>query len=249
MKEVLGKTYRFVLIAILVVAGVTAERTGLIAYMTDPYEYPVIIALCLQHLFLVAVSMGFATVLGIAAGVIFTRRRFRRYAGIVMYIVGLGQTIPSLAVLALAMSVVGIGAKPAIFALTIYSILPIARNTLAGISAVPASLIDAGKGMGMTPFRILFEVELPNAMQVILAGFRVALIVNIGTAALAYLIGAGGLGDLIFTGISLMQTEKLLAGAIPVTLMALIADFICELLGCVLIPKGLRLPDWRSERA
>jgi osmoprotectant transport system permease protein len=160
-----------------------------------------------------------------------------------MYIIGLGQTIPSLAVLALSMSFLGIGSKPALFAITIYSVLPIARNTLAGITAVPSELIDAGKGMGMPPFRILMEVELPNAMQVILTGFRVALIINIGTAALAYVIGAGGLGDLIFTGISLMQTDKLLAGAIPVTLLALFADFLSELLGIVLISKGLRFSE------
>jgi osmoprotectant transport system permease protein len=160
-----------------------------------------------------------------------------------MYIIGLGQTIPSLAVLALAMSFLGIGTKPAVFALTIYSILPIARNTLAGITAVPPELIDAGKGMGMPPMRILMEVEIPNAMKVILTGFRVALIINIGTAALAYVIGAGGLGDLIFTGISLMQTDKLLAGAIPVTLLALFADFLSELLGLSLISRGLRLSD------
>ena len=95
--------------------------------------------------------------------------------------------------------------------------------------------------MGMPPRRILWEVELPNAMRVIIAGFRVALIINIGTAALAFLIGAGGLGDLIFAGISLMQPDKLLAGAIPVTLMALMADLLCDLAELVLVPRGLRL--------
>jgi osmoprotectant transport system permease protein len=197
--------------------------------------------LFIQHLYLVTLSMSIATIIGVTAGVVLTRRRFRRYAGICMYIIGLGQTIPSLAVLALAMSFLGIGTKPAVFALTIYSILPIARNTLAGITAVPSELIDAGKGMGMPPMKILMEVELPNAMEVILTGFRVALVINIGTAALAYVIGAGGLGDLIFTGISLMQTDKLLAGAIPVTLLALFADFLSELLGLFLVSKGLRL--------
>jgi osmoprotectant transport system permease protein len=243
MKKISGKIYRLIITAILIFAGVVAERTGLIEYLSDPYEYPVIMALFMQHLYLVSLSMGFATILGLSAGIILTRKRFRKYSGICMYIIGLGQTIPSLAVLALSMSFLGIGSKPALFALTIYSVLPIARNTLAGITAVPSELIDAGKGMGMPPFRILMEVELPNAMQVILTGFRVALIINIGTAALAYVIGAGGLGDLIFTGISLMQTDKLLAGAIPVTLLALFADFLSELLGIVLISKGLRFSE------
>jgi len=243
MIRLLIKLYRISIAVIILIAGVTFERTGLIELLSDPYEYPVIMELFMQHLYMVTLSMTFATVIGITAGVLLTRKRFRRYAGICMYIIGLGQTIPSLAVLALAMSFLGIGTKPAVFALTIYSILPIARNTLAGITAVPPELIEAGKGMGMPPIKILMEVEIPNAMKVILTGFRVALIINIGTAALAYVIGAGGLGDLIFTGISLMQTDKLLAGAIPVTLLALFADFLSELLGIVLISRGLRLSD------
>ena len=240
MKRLFTKFYRFIIAVIILIAGVTFERTGLIELLSDPYEYPVLIALFTQHLYMVSLSMVFATIIGVTAGIVLTRQRFRKYAGICMYIIGLGQTIPSLAVLAIAMSFMGIGMKPAIFALTIYSILPIARNTLAGITAVPPELIDAGKGMGMPPVKILMEVEIPNAMQVILTGFRVALVINIGTAALAYVIGAGGLGDLIFTGINLMQTDKLLAGAIPVTLLALFADFLSELLGLVLISKGLR---------
>lgn len=243
MIKLLIKLYRVILAVVILAAGVVAERTGLIELLSDPYEYPVIMELFIQHLYIVAVSMAFATFIGVTAGIVLTRKRLRRYAGICMYVIGLGQTIPSLAVLALAMSFLGIGTKPAIFALTIYSILPIARNTLAGITAVPPELVDAGRGMGMPPLRILMEVEIPNAMTVILTGFRVALIINIGTAALAYVIGAGGLGDLIFTGISLMQTDKLLVGAIPVTLLALFADFLSELMGLVLVSKGLRLSD------
>lgn len=243
MIKLLIKLYRVILAVMILAVGVVAERTGLIELLSDPYEYPVIMELFIQHLYIVTVSMLIATVIGVTAGILLTRKRLRRFAGICMYIIGLGQTIPSLAVLALAMSFLGIGTRPAIFALTIYSILPIARNTLAGITAVPSELIDAAKGMGMPPRRILIEVEIPNAMTVILTGFRVALIINIGTAALAYVIGAGGLGDLIFTGISLMQTDKLLAGAIPVTLLALFADFLSELMGLLLVSKGLRLSD------
>lgn len=243
MNRLFTKLYRIIIAVFILIVGVTFERTGLIELLSDPYEYPVILALFTQHLYMVSLSMTFATIIGVTAGIVLTRQRFRKYAGICMYIIGLGQTIPSLAVLAIAMSFLGIGFKPAVFALTIYSILPIARNTLAGITAVPPELIDAGKGMGMPPMKILMEVEIPNAMTVILTGFRVALIINIGTAALAYVIGAGGLGDLIFTGINLMQTDKLLAGAIPVTLLALFADFLSELLGLVLISKGLRLSE------
>ena len=241
MKQVAAKAYRFLLIVLLLTAGVGLDRSGLIVYLSDPYELQYTLDLIVQHLVLVGVSMLAATVLGVGVGVMLTRPGFKKYTNVVMYIVSLGQTIPSLAVIALAMSFMGIGFKPAVFALFIYSILPIARNTLAGITAVPPWIIDAAKGMGMTNTRILFQVELPNAMQVILTGFRVALVINIGTAALAFLIGAGGLGEHIFTGIDLVRSDKLLAGAIPTTLLALGADYLVELAGLVLIPKGLRL--------
>ncbi|AKJ65669.1 ABC transporter permease [Kiritimatiella glycovorans] len=232
--------YRLLLAALLLAAGIFAERIGLVAYFTDPYEVPYLLGLIRRHLMLVGISMALATTVGLGVGILLTRRPFRRAAGVVMYIVGLGQTLPSIAVLALMMSVLGIGVQTALFALFIYSILPIARNTLAGITSVPAPMIDAARGMGMTDARILLEVELPNAMKVILTGFRVALVINIGTAALCYLIGAGGLGDLIFTGIAMDSPKKLLAGALPTTLIALLADRGCELLGRLLIPRGLR---------
>jgi osmoprotectant transport system permease protein len=240
MKNLPGWIAKLLLFLLIFAAGVGAEKIGLIAYVTDPYEYPYIMALFWQHLYLVSISMALATALGLGIGILLTRDRFKKFAGVCMYFVSLGQTIPSLAVIALAMSFLGIGVKPAVFALTIYSILPIARNTLAGIISVPPALLNAARGMGMPPRRILWEVELPNAMRVIITGVRVALIINIGTAALAFLIGAGGLGDLIFAGISLMQPDKLLAGAIPVTLMALVADLLCDLAEMVLVPRGLR---------
>ncbi len=243
MTSITAKAYRFILLIILLAAGVSLERSGLIKYLSDPFEMHFTLNLIYQHISMVFVSMFIATLTGLAAGIIFTRPGLIKYSGVVMYIVGLGQTIPSLAVIAVAMSFIGIGFKAAVFALCIYSILPIARNTLAGISSVPSWIIDAARGMGMPKYKILFQIEIPNAMKVILTGFRVALIINIGTAALAFLIGAGGLGDHIFTGISLMRMDKLLAGAIPTTLLALFADYLCELFGLVIIPKGLRLDE------
>jgi osmoprotectant transport system permease protein len=243
MNSITGKAYRFILIIILLAAGVSVERAGLIKYLSDPFEMQYTIGLIIQHVNMVLVSMSIATIIGLGVGIIFTRPKLKKYSGVVMYIVGLGQTVPSLAVIAIAMSFIGIGFKAAVFALCIYSVLPIARNTLAGISSVPAWIIDAAKGIGMPKNKILFQIEIPNAMKVILTGFRVALIINIGTAALAFLIGAGGLGDHIFTGISLMRMDKLLAGAIPTTILALFADCICELIGLLVIPKGLRLNE------
>jgi osmoprotectant transport system permease protein len=243
MNGSLTKLYRFFLLIILLVAGMSLERAGMIEYLSDPYELAYTIELVKQHMGLVGMSMAMATALGLAVGIIFTRPKFERYSGPVIYIVGLGQTIPSLAVIALAMSVLGIGFKAAVFALFIYSTLPIARNTMAGIKAIPAWMTDAAIGMGMSNIRILFQVEIPNAMDVILTGFRVALVINIGTAALAFLIGAGGLGEHIFIGIDLMRTDKLLAGAIPTIILALFADYLCEALRFWVVPKGLRLQE------
>ncbi|MFP4110815.1 MAG: ABC transporter permease [Desulfonatronovibrio sp.] len=243
MNTTITKGYRFLLLALIFIMGISAERVGLVEYYSDPWEREYVFLLIHQHLYLVFVSMSLAIATGLAVGIVMSRKKFRKYSGVVMYIVGLGQTIPSLAVLALVMSFLGIGSRPAIFALFIYSTLPIARNTLAGILSVSPSIIDAAKGIGMSSGRILAEVELPNALDVILIGVRVALVINIGTAALGYLIGAGGLGDLIFTGINLMQTDKLLAGALPVVLLALAGDYLVELLGIVIIPKGIRLAE------
>lgn len=241
MNNALGKAYRFTLLIILLAAGISMDRVGLIEYLSDPFEINYTLNLITQHIIMVFISMIMASIIGLSVGIIFTRQTFKKYAGIVMYIVGLGQTIPSLAVIAIAMSFLGIGFKAAVFALFIYSVLPIARNTLAGITSVPSWIMDAARGIGMPNFKILIQIEIPNAMKVILTGFRVALVINIGTAALAFLIGAGGLGDHIFTGIALMRTDKLLAGVIPTTLLALFADYLCELMGLIIIPKGLRL--------
>lgn len=243
MNDVLKKVYGVIIALLLIAVGVGLQRTGTISLFSDPYAYPELIRLLWQHLYLVWISMSIATVIGLIVGIVLTRPRFRSYTGVVMYVVSLGQTIPSLAVLALVMTFLGIGAKSAIFALTIYSLLPIARNTLAGINAVPGPTIDAAKGMGMTTLGILWQVEIPMAMTVILTGFRIALVINIGTTALAYLIGAGGMGDWIFTGINMMMTDKLIAGALPVTLLALLADFLVEMLRTLLVSKGLRMTE------
>jgi len=237
------KIYRYALFGLLFFFGIKAQQIGLVEYLSDPFEMEYVLELVRQHLLLVGSSMLMATVIGLSVGVLLTRDRVKKYTTSVMYVLSLGQTIPSLAVIAISLSVLGIGTKPAIFALTIYSILPIARNTLAGIQAVPAGMTDAARGIGLTPFQTLLSVELPNAASVILTGFRIALVINVGSAPLGFLVGAGGLGDLIFTGIDMMMPVKLLAGAIPTTLLALIGDYACELLGLALIPKGLRIQN------
>jgi osmoprotectant transport system permease protein len=147
--------------------------------------------------------------------------------------------VPTLAVLALSMSFLGIGDRPAIFALAVATMLPIVSNTIAGIRAVPDALHEAARGMGMSNGQILWQVELPNAMFVIYAGIRTALAINVGTVPLAFLIGGGGLGELIFSGIALNRFGMMLAGAIPTALIAIFVDFLIGQLQLWTIPRGV----------
>ncbi|MFC7063179.1 ABC transporter permease [Halobacillus seohaensis] len=194
-----------------------------------------------QHLHLVSISAGLAILTSVPLGILVTRPRFRRSEWLIVNIANLGQTIPSLAVLALAMGFLGIGLKAAIVALYIYSLLPILQNTIAGLDSVRPEMKDAAKGMGLTPLQVLFRIELPSASASILAGIRTAVVLNIGTAALAYLIGGGGLGVWIFTGIQLFDNQTLISGAIPVTLLAVLVDFGFRGIQYLLVPKGIRL--------
>ncbi|QHA91095.1 ABC transporter permease [Bacillus sp. N1-1] len=191
-----------------------------------------------QHLQLVLVSSVLALLIAIPGGILVTRKQFRRAEWVVSNTVNLGQTIPSLAVLALMISILGIGFQTAVFALFIYSLLPMYRNTVAGIDSIDENLIDAARGMGMKPIQILFRIELPNAAYSILAGVRTAIVLNIGTAALAYVVGGGGLGVWIFTGIQLFDNGYLISGAIPVTLLAIFVDYLLRLLERLIVPEG-----------
>lgn len=179
-----------------------------------------------EHLLLVGVAIGIATVISIPLGVLITRKQ--RWRQPVLVIANILQTIPSLALFGLLIPIPligGIGIVPAIVALTLYSFLPIIRNTYTGIIGVDPAIREAGRGMGMTDWQLLSQVEIPLAMGVILAGVRVATVIAIGIATIAAAIGAGGLGTLIFRGISVVNDQLILAGAVPAAAIALIADF------------------------
>ena len=191
-----------------------------------------------QHLFLVFWSMFFALLVGSPSGVLLSRPFARRWAEYVMQIFNVGNTLPPLAVLALAMVIVGIGDRPALIALFLASLLPIVRNTFSGLSAVPPSLIEAANGIGMTKFQRLRQVEIPNALPVILAGVRIATAINVGTAPLAFLIGASSFGELIFPGIYLNDFPTLILGAVATALFALILDLLLAALGRFLSPHS-----------
>lgn len=189
-----------------------------------------------QHMMLVFWSMLFALLVGIPSGIILSRPAARKWAEYVMQIFNVGNTLPPLAVLALAMVVIGIGDRPAIIALFLASLLPIVRNTYSGLCSVPASLIEAANGVGMTKGQRLRKVELPNAWPVMLSGIRVATAINVGTAPLAFLIGASSYGELIFPGIYLNDFPTLILGAAATALFALILDMLLAGLGRLVSP-------------
>ncbi|WP_026735194.1 ABC transporter permease [Fischerella sp. PCC 9605] len=191
----------------------------LIKYASDILERT------LEHLLLVVISIGIATIVSIPLGILITRQKSLRQP--ILGIANILQTIPSLALFGLLIPVPvigGIGTNPAIIALSLYSLLPIIRNTYVGIIGVDPAIREAGRGMGMTDRQLLLQVEIPLAMGVILAGVRVATVIAIGIATIAAAIGAGGLGELIFRGITTVNNQLILAGAIPAAVIALLAD-------------------------
>ncbi len=192
-----------------------------------------------QHIALVAISGGLAILAGIPLGIILSRPSFAKLSESGMQVLNIGATIPTLAILALSMSWLGIGTPPAVFALWAATLLPIVRNTMAGLRAVDPYLMEAGRGMGMTPTQLLLRVELPNSLYVILAGVRTALAINVGTVPLAFLIGGGGLGELIFTGIDLNEPAMMMAGALPTAGLAVLVDFTLGLIAYYLVPRGV----------
>ncbi|WP_313436500.1 osmoprotectant ABC transporter permease OsmY [Atlantibacter hermannii] len=221
------------LLALILVTGLIVWGVGL---DTVKERWVDLIYLGQQHLKLVFSSMALALLVGIPSGILLSRPAARRFAEYVMQIFNVGNTLPPLAVLALAMVIIGIGDRPAIFALFLASLLPIVRNTYAGLCSVPGSLIEAAKGIGMTRWQRLRQVELPNAWPVMLSGIRIATAINVGTAPLAFLIGASSYGELIFPGIYLNDFPTLILGAAATALFAMILDLALAGLGHLMSP-------------
>lgn len=194
-----------------------------------------------EHLWLVGISMLLAVAIGVPLGILLSRR-----PGLKSVILGANnimQTIPSLALFGLLLPVPWIGGRAdrlAILALTLYALLPVVRNTYTGISGVDAPVREAAIGMGLTPRQLLWQVELPLASNVIVAGIRTATVITVGVATIAAAIGAGGLGEFIFRGLAMVDNNVILAGAIPAALMALCADFVLGLIQRSLVRARVR---------
>ncbi|STD21424.1 ABC transporter permease [Enterococcus mundtii] len=197
-----------------------------------------ILSKSLEHLYISAIALVIGIAVAVPLGVLLTR--FPKVATIVIGLTSALQTVPSLALLAFMIPLFGVGKLPAIIALFIYSLLPILRNTYIGMKNVDWNYRDVAKGMGMTNIQSIFSVELPIAMPTIMAGIRLAAVYVIAWATLASYIGAGGLGDLIFSGLNNYQPDLIFAGTIPVTILALLADFLLGLLENRLTPIALR---------
>jgi osmoprotectant transport system permease protein len=181
--------------------------------------------LTLEHLTMVGISILLAATVGIPLGILITRKPTLQRP--VIAAANIVQTIPSLALFGFLLPAPWIGDRAgrlAILALTLYSLLPLIRNTYAGINGVDRAVVEAARGMGLTDWQLLYKVELPLASSVILAGVRVAVVISVGLATIAAAIGAGGLGELIFRGLAMVNNAVILAGAVPAALMALAAD-------------------------
>ncbi|MCK2043640.1 ABC transporter permease [Chromohalobacter sp. TMW 2.2308] len=228
---------RLLVLVAVFLAGVWSQSSGVI----DDFIFylPDVHYLAVQHLWLTVMSGGLAILVAIPLGIWLSRPSMARVAESMMQVLNVGTTIPTLAVLALSMSFLGIGTVPAVFGLFVATLLPIARNTYTGLKGVDPALKEAAAGIGMSPTQRLLRVELPNALYVIFAGIRTALAINIGTVPLAFLIGAGGLGELIFTGIDLYDPVMMLSGAIPTALLAVVVDMLIAITAFVVVPRGV----------
>ena len=207
----------------------------LIKYITA--NMPLILERTVEHITLAGIAVLLAISIGVPIGFLIANNQ--KLARNVMNVANVIQTIPSLALFAFAMPFFGIGAKPAIFALFLYALLPIIKNTLLGIHNVNPSIREAARGMGMSKTQIMFQVEVPLAIAVIMGGVRIATVTGIGIATIAALIGAGGLGSLIYQGISMMNIPMITAGALCSALLALFADFILGLVEKKLTSPGI----------
>jgi ABC-type proline/glycine betaine transport system permease subunit len=229
-----------VVVVLLVVTFIYVRSTPLDSSEIRSLAPTVILTALLQHIELVVVSTVLTIAIGVPLGVAFTRRRTQRIGTVLLAAANAGQAIPSIGVLVLLAMLFGVGFWMAVIALVIYALLPVLRNTMVGIRQVDPALIDAGRGMGMSSREILTAIELPLAVPVMLAGIRVALILNVGVATLATFTNAGGLGTIISAGISLNRMPVLIVGSVLTIALALTVDWLAGLAENALRPRGIQ---------
>ncbi len=240
------KRYLILIIILAVLIGATIWMTALKEvgiFKLAPATK--VLSTLLRHLQIVAVAELLAIAVGVPVGFISTRRSLRFVSPLFIGIANIGQTIPTLAFIGIAGALLGMGYKAAVVALFVYAMLPIIRNTYAGINSIDPAIREAAAGMGMSKWQITYKIELPLAQPVIIAGIRTSMVLNVGTAAVAGMIGAGGLGELIVTGIAVRVTELVIQGAAPTAALAIILDALLRELENILTPRGLKVSKER----
>ena len=198
----------------------------------------------LQRQLIETITLGFASsflviLIAIPLGILVTRKGFPRLKNFLVDTLGLAQALPAYGLIVIFFSFMGAGINTVILALATFSLLPVLRNTIVGLEQVDKSVIDAGRGMGYTTRQILLHIELPLSVEVIIAGIRTAIVINVGMSALAFLVGGGGLGETINSGLKLDRGPAILIGAVMVAILALVFDFLSALAQKYLKPKGL----------
>nr|WP_257003681.1 ABC transporter permease [Streptomyces sp. SA15] len=194
-----------------------------------------------QHIELTVISTFFVLIIAIPLGILLTRRAFRKATPVATAVASMGQATPAIGLLALLVIWLGIGRKAALIGIISYAVLPVLSNTIAGLKANDPTLLEAARGIGMSPMGVLGRVELPLAVPLILAGVRTALVLNVGTATLATFGGGGGLGVLITTGITNQRMPVLMLGSILTVVLALLVDWLASLAELLLRPRGLEV--------
>jgi len=229
--------------------GITAWMTslGTVGIYRMPSWNEVLVA-TFQHMQLVLAAEGFAILIGVPIGFIVSRRGLRWIGAPLMALANIGQTIPTLALLALTSIILGSGFRAAVVGLLVYALLPIVRNTYAGIQSVSPAVKEAAQGMGMSRWQVTSRVELPLARPVVIAGIRTSMVVNVGTAAVAGMIGGIGLGKLITIGISVNVFELVIQGAAPAAALAILLDAALGLFERWMTPRGLRKDSPQASR-
>lgn len=220
--------------------GKEMKMADIVRFMISKRQ--LIVDATLQHIFISLVAVLLGALVAIPLGILLTRKK--GMAKPIMAVAGIVQTIPSLVLFGLAMPVFGIGIKTGLIVLVLYSILPILQNTYTGIREVEHKYIEAAKGMGMGSIQVLLNIELPIALPVIVAGIRISTVYIISWATIAALIGSGGLGDLIFTGLQTYNYNMILSGALPACLLALVTGALIGAVQKAVTPKGLR--NWKG---
>ncbi|MBV7276659.1 ABC transporter permease subunit [Clostridiaceae bacterium UIB06] len=215
----------------------------LIEFFIDRKEQ--IYSLFLQHIQLTVLAVVISIAIGVPLGVLITR--VRKLSGPVIGVANIMQSIPSLALLGFLIPLLGIGSKPAITMVVLYSLLPIVKNTFTGMENINAATLEAAEGIGLTKSQILIKIQLPLALPVIMSGIRISAVTAVGLMTIAAFIGAGGLGYLVFSGVQTVNSYMILAGAIPACLLALVLDFIIGRVEMLVIPDGIKVSSTRTK--